>query len=62
MNPMVSERSLEEAIECALLAYPPVPETPHHPDFKFYKRLTDDSNFAIFFLDWLFDRFRKSLK
>jgi hypothetical protein len=28
MNPMVSERSLEEAIECALLAYPPVPETP----------------------------------
>jgi type I restriction enzyme R subunit len=31
-------------------------------NFKFYKRLTDDSNFAKFFLDWLFDRFRKSVK
>jgi type I restriction enzyme R subunit len=28
-------------------------------NFKFYKRVTDDSAFAKFFLDWLFDRFRR---
>ncbi|MCW5970217.1 MAG: hypothetical protein KIT57_17055 [Blastocatellales bacterium] len=27
----------------------------------FYKRVTDDSDFSYFFLDWLFDRFRRSL-
>ncbi|HEV8675789.1 MAG TPA: type I restriction endonuclease subunit R, partial [Methylomirabilota bacterium] len=27
-------------------------------NFKFYKRITDDREFAKFFLDWLFDRFR----
>ena len=31
-------------------------------NFKFYKRLTDDKSFAAFFLDWLFDRFEKSVK
>jgi type I restriction enzyme R subunit len=30
-------------------------------NFKFYKRVTDDPQFARFFVDWLFDRFRKSL-
>lgn len=29
-------------------------------NFKFYKRVTDDPQFAKFFLDWLFDRFRKN--
>jgi type I restriction enzyme R subunit len=31
-------------------------------NFKFYKRLTDDDEFAKFFLSWLFDRFNKSVK
>ena len=31
-------------------------------NFKFYKRITDDQEFSKFFLDRLFDRFRKSLK
>lgn len=31
-------------------------------NFKFYKRITDDKDFGKFFLDWLFDRFRKSLE
>jgi hypothetical protein len=31
-------------------------------NFKFYKRITDDKDFGKFFLDWLFDRFRKSLQ
>src|SRR5207249_6483486 len=30
-------------------------------NFKFYKRVTDDRDFARFFVDWLFERFRKSL-
>lgn len=28
-------------------------------NFGFYKRVTDDRDFAKFFLDWLFERFRK---
>ena len=28
-------------------------------NFKFYKRVTDDPAFGKYFLDWLFDRFRK---
>ncbi len=28
-------------------------------NFKFYKRVTDDRQFAQYFLDWLFDRFRE---
>ncbi len=31
-------------------------------NFEFYKRVTDDSKFAKYFLDWLFERFRKSLE
>ena len=31
-------------------------------NFKFYKRVTDDRDFARFFLDWFFDRFRAGLK
>jgi len=31
-------------------------------NFKFYKRITDDREFSKFFLDWLFERFQKSLK
>ena len=31
-------------------------------NFKFYKRITDDREFAKFFLDWLFDRFRSKVK
>jgi hypothetical protein len=31
-------------------------------NFKFYKRIMDDKDFGKFFLDWLFDRFRKSLE
>jgi type I restriction enzyme R subunit len=31
-------------------------------NFKFYKRVTDDQQFAKFFLDWLFERFRKSME
>lgn len=31
-------------------------------NFKFYKRVTDDREFAKFFLDWLFDRFRMTAK
>ncbi len=31
-------------------------------NFKFYKQITDDREFSKFFLDWLFDRFRRSLK
>ena len=27
-------------------------------NFKFYKRITDDRDFAKYFLDWLFERFR----
>ncbi|MBI4544425.1 MAG: hypothetical protein HY703_04445 [Gemmatimonadetes bacterium] len=30
-------------------------------NFKFYKRVTDDRDFAKFFLDWLFERFRLEL-
>jgi len=30
-------------------------------NFKFYKRVNDEPAFAKFFLDWLFDRFRKKL-
>ena len=30
-------------------------------NFKFYKRVTDDREFARFFVDWLFERFRKGL-
>ena len=30
-------------------------------NFKFYKRITDDPEFAKFFLDWLFDRFRSKM-
>jgi type I restriction enzyme R subunit len=30
-------------------------------NFKFYKRITDDPEFAKFFLDWLFDRFRSKV-
>jgi len=30
-------------------------------NFKFYKRITDDREFSKFFLDWLFERFRRSL-
>jgi type I restriction enzyme R subunit len=29
-------------------------------NFKFYKRVTDDAQFARFFLEWLFERFRRS--
>ena len=28
-------------------------------DFEFYKRVNDDEAFARFFIDWLFDRFRR---
>ena len=31
-------------------------------DFRFYKRITDDREFSGFFLDWLFERYRKSLE
>lgn len=31
-------------------------------NFKFYKRITDDKEFSRYFLDWLFERFRKNLK
>lgn len=31
-------------------------------NFKFYKRVTDDEAFARHFLDWLFDRVRKSVE
>jgi type I restriction enzyme, R subunit len=31
-------------------------------NFKFYKRVTDDREFAKFFIDWLFERFRASVK
>ena len=31
-------------------------------NFKFYKRITDDRDFGKFFLDWLFERFRKTIK
>ncbi len=31
-------------------------------NFKFYKRVTDDREFARFFMDWLFDRFRKTIQ
>ena len=30
-------------------------------NFKFYKRVADDPEFAKFFLDWLFDRFRSKI-
>ena len=30
-------------------------------NFEFYKRVTDDPEFGKFFLDWLFERFRKSI-
>lgn len=30
-------------------------------NFEFYKRVTDDPEFGKFFLDWLFERFRKGL-
>ena len=29
-------------------------------NFKFYKRVTDDPAFGKYFLDWLFDRFRRA--
>ena len=28
-------------------------------NFKFYKQITDDAEFAKFFLDWLFERYLK---
>jgi len=31
-------------------------------NFEFYKRVTDDREFAGYFLDWLFDRFRRSVE
>jgi len=31
-------------------------------NFKLYKRITDDRDFSKFFLDWLFERFRSSVK
>ena len=31
-------------------------------NFKFYKRVTDDQKFSQFFLDWLFERFRKNVR
>jgi type I restriction enzyme R subunit len=31
-------------------------------NFKFYKRITDDREFSKYFLDWLFDRLRKSIQ
>jgi len=31
-------------------------------NFKFYKRITDDSEFGKFFMDWLFERFNKEVK
>ena len=31
-------------------------------NFQFYKRVTDDQDFARYFLDWLFDRFAKGAK
>jgi len=31
-------------------------------NFEFYKRVTDDPAFAKFFLDWLFERVRKTTK
>jgi len=31
-------------------------------NFKFYKRLTDDSAFSKFFIDWLFERFSKGIR
>jgi type I restriction enzyme R subunit len=30
-------------------------------NFKFYKRVTDDQQFSRFFLDWLFERFRRGV-
>jgi len=30
-------------------------------NLKFDKRVTDDREFSKFFLDWLFDRFRRRL-
>jgi hypothetical protein len=30
-------------------------------NFEFYKRVTDDREFAKFFLDWLFERFAKGV-
>jgi len=31
-------------------------------NFKFYKRITDDPAFSKYFVDWLFERFWKSIK
>ena len=31
-------------------------------DFRFYKRITDDREFSRFFLDWLFERYRKTIE
>lgn len=31
-------------------------------NFKFYKRITDDREFSKYFLDWLFERLRKSIE
>jgi type I restriction enzyme, R subunit len=31
-------------------------------NFKFYKRVTDDREFAKYFLDWLFERFRSTVR
>lgn len=33
--------------------------SPGRPNCSFYKRVTDDRDFAKFFLDWLFEWFRK---
>lgn len=30
-------------------------------NFKLYKRVTDDPEFAKYFLNWLFERFRRGL-
>jgi hypothetical protein len=31
-------------------------------NFRFYKRITDDREFSRFFLDWLFERYRKTIE
>ena len=31
-------------------------------NFQFYKRITDDREFANYFLDWLFDRYREGIR
>jgi hypothetical protein len=31
-------------------------------NFRFYKRITDDREFSGLFLDWLFERYRKTIE